>query len=277
MARARLPLRSPIASLSRCCCGCSFAGASGWKSLLGDGDTGWHIRTGQYILAHHAVPTRDLFSFSKPDAPWFAWEWLSGRAVCGCCSEMAGLKAIVLFAGAMIALYATVLLRFTLWMGANALVALTIYSLAVGASSMHFLARPHLFTLVALPCSMWLIQADARHHTRARMAADPLHGAVDQPARRFYRAPGLPGTAAGRSHHRRLDGASALGPGAPVWRAACRLLAGILDKSVRDPASCAHRRLSARRLDQKPDRRSFKPPPSARKDNCSSKHCCSWG
>jgi hypothetical protein len=140
-------------------------GASGWKSLLGDGDTGWHIRTGQYILAHHAVPARDLFSFSKPDAPWFAWEWLSDVVFAGL-FQIAGLKAVVLFAGALIALYATVLLRFTLWMGANALVALTLSLLAVGASSMHFLARPHLFTLVALPCCFWLLEADARHHTR---------------------------------------------------------------------------------------------------------------
>jgi hypothetical protein len=64
-------------------------GASGWKSLLGDGDTGWHIRTGQYILAHHAVPTQDLFSFSRPGAPWFAWEWLTDVLYAGC-SKWAG-------------------------------------------------------------------------------------------------------------------------------------------------------------------------------------------
>ncbi|HEX6896844.1 MAG TPA: hypothetical protein VF146_16310, partial [Bryobacteraceae bacterium] len=45
-----------------------ICGANGWKSLLGDGDTGWHIRTGQYILAQHSVPVHDLFSFSKPAA-----------------------------------------------------------------------------------------------------------------------------------------------------------------------------------------------------------------
>ena len=81
-------------------------GASGWKSLLMDGDTGWHIRTGEYILAKHAVPTTDLFSFSKPGAPWFAWEWLSD-VVFGLLFRMGGLKAIVLFAGVLIAVYAT--------------------------------------------------------------------------------------------------------------------------------------------------------------------------
>ncbi|HUJ50795.1 MAG TPA: hypothetical protein VLW25_11380, partial [Bryobacteraceae bacterium] len=142
-----------------------ICGANGWKSLLGDGDTGWHIRTGQYILAHHAVPTRDLFSFSKPDAPWFAWEWLSDVALAAL-FQLGGLKAITLAAGALIAVYATLLLRYALWLGANALLAALFTLLAVGASSMHFLARPHLFTLLFLPACLWVVQADLRKNTR---------------------------------------------------------------------------------------------------------------
>jgi hypothetical protein len=53
-----------------------FASGDGWKALLLDGDTGWHIRTGEHILATGSVPQVDLFSYSKPAAPWFAWEWL---------------------------------------------------------------------------------------------------------------------------------------------------------------------------------------------------------
>ncbi len=126
-------------------------GASGWISLLGDGDTGWHIRTGQYILAHHSVPTRDLFSFSRPGAPWFAWEWLTDVTY-AVLFRIAGLKAIVLMAGFMIALFATVVLRYTVWRGANALVAAVTTMLAVGASSMHFLARPHLLRCFYCRC-----------------------------------------------------------------------------------------------------------------------------
>src|SRR5262249_7763848 len=51
--------------------------SGGGKALLGDGDTGWHIRTGDYILSHRAVPHKDIFLFTTPDAPWFAWEWLT--------------------------------------------------------------------------------------------------------------------------------------------------------------------------------------------------------
>jgi hypothetical protein len=142
-----------------------ICGASGWKALLMDGDTGWHIRTGEYILSHGAVPSHDLFSFSKAGEPWFAWEWLSD-VVYALLFRVGGLKAIVLLAGAMIATQATVLLRYTLWRGANALLAAIITLLAVGASSMHFLARPHLFTLLLLPACLWLVEADRRKNTR---------------------------------------------------------------------------------------------------------------
>ena len=54
-----------------------FCFRQGWVSLLADGDTGWHIRTGEWILQYRSAPTVDLFSFTRPGEPWFAWEWLS--------------------------------------------------------------------------------------------------------------------------------------------------------------------------------------------------------
>ena len=47
------------------------------RSLLGDGDTSWHIATGRWILANRAVPDHDPFSFSMPGAEWHAHEWLA--------------------------------------------------------------------------------------------------------------------------------------------------------------------------------------------------------
>src|SRR5579884_1017166 len=44
-------------------------------ALLAVGDTGWRIRTGDYILEQRRFPMRDLFTVSRPGAEWFAWEW----------------------------------------------------------------------------------------------------------------------------------------------------------------------------------------------------------
>src|SRR5579871_1642948 len=85
-------------------------GAVGWQGLLADADTGWHIRTGQYIIEHHAVPRTDLYSFSKPGAPWYAWEWITD-VLDGALHRTAGLKGVVLMAAVVISLFATTLIR----------------------------------------------------------------------------------------------------------------------------------------------------------------------
>ncbi len=149
------------------------ASAGGWSSLLLDGDAGWHIRTGEYILAHGRIPSHDLFSFSRPDAPWFAWEWLSDL-IFATLFRAAGLKGVVLFAGVLIALFSTVILRFALWRGANPMLAVPLTLLAVGSSTIHFLARPHLFTLLLLPVALWLVEADRRSPGRTVWLLLPL-------------------------------------------------------------------------------------------------------
>jgi hypothetical protein len=42
-----------------------------------DGDVSWQIATGQWILAHAAIPAFDPFSFTAAGHPWVAMEWLS--------------------------------------------------------------------------------------------------------------------------------------------------------------------------------------------------------
>src|SRR5579871_6076474 len=125
------------------------SGPHGWQSLLADADVGWHIRTGEYILDHHQVPYHDLYSFSKPGAPWYAWEWLTD-VIDGGLHRISGLKGVVLLAAVIIALFATTLVRRMVWRGSHLLVAMIVALLGVGAASIHFLARPHIFTVLFL-------------------------------------------------------------------------------------------------------------------------------
>lgn len=141
------------------------SGAAGWQGLLVDADLGWHIRTGEWILHHHAVPHQDLYSFSKPGAPWYAWEWLTD-VIDGSLYQLAGLKPIVLMAGVVIALFATTLIRRMVWRGVHLFVAMVIALMGVGSASIHFLARPHIFTLLFLSISIWMIEADRSQPSR---------------------------------------------------------------------------------------------------------------
>jgi len=44
-------------------------------AMLGDADIGWHIRSGENILATRAVQHVDVFSATMAGRTWFAWGW----------------------------------------------------------------------------------------------------------------------------------------------------------------------------------------------------------
>jgi hypothetical protein len=123
---------------------CVFKGGN---ELLGDGDTGYHVRTGEYILRTHAVPTEDIFSFITPPLPWFAHEWLS-EVIMAWVHQIGGMTAIVIFFSIAIALGFGLLFKFVESLPCNVLVGLLIVALAITSSFLHCLARPHIFSLV---------------------------------------------------------------------------------------------------------------------------------
>jgi hypothetical protein len=124
-----------------------FGKLEGARTLLGDGDTGWHIRAGEWMLAHGRVPWQDLFSFTRPDAPWYAWEWLAD-VMMAWLHQQGGMAAVVLAAMLVLSLSFALLYRFVRDACGNVVVAIAITFLAVAGSSIHWLARPHLLTLL---------------------------------------------------------------------------------------------------------------------------------
>lgn len=142
-----------------------LAGPNGWLALLSDGDTGWHIRVGDWIRENGTVPRTDLFSFSKPGAPWFAWEWLA-ELLFSYLHSWAGLKGVVLFCGMLIPAYLLILFRHMLWCGSTPLLGLAMILFISGSSAIHYLARPHLFTLLFLSIALWILDVDLRRPTK---------------------------------------------------------------------------------------------------------------
>ncbi len=110
--------------------------------LLGDAGIGWHIRTGELILSTHSIPRFDPFSSSMNGHPWFAWEWLFDL-IAGALANLAGLNGVVAFTAFVIALTFWLAFRWLVHRETNVLLALLLSLLAVCASMIHFLARPH--------------------------------------------------------------------------------------------------------------------------------------
>jgi hypothetical protein len=118
--------------------------------LLGDAGIGWHIRTGQLILATHAVPRVDPFSsisLAMPGRPWFAWEW-SYDVLAGWLDSAAGPNGLVLFTAFIIALVFAWTFHLMLRRGTNIFAAVVLVLLAASAAMIHFLARPHVVSWV---------------------------------------------------------------------------------------------------------------------------------
>lgn len=148
-------------------------GPAGWDSLLADGDTGWHIRAGEYMLNHKQFIHEDFFSFSRPGQLWFAWEWLS-EVQFALLNSFGGLKAVVLYCAVIITLSFTLVFRHMIWRGASPLVAMGISLVATGAASNHYLARPHVITFLFLAISLFLIDVDRQKPTRWLWSLVPL-------------------------------------------------------------------------------------------------------
>jgi hypothetical protein len=150
-----------------------FTQGAGWSILLADGDTGWHIRTGQHILATKTVPTVDLFSFNKPGEAWYAWEW-AADVIFAAIHQHAGLPGLVFLSGLALCLAGIIAFRYMLWRGAAVHVAVIMSILMMEIAKIHFLARPHLFTLLLIPITMWMIDRDLRSPTRATWLLVPI-------------------------------------------------------------------------------------------------------
>src|SRR5271166_1905696 len=124
-----------------------FIRMEGAKTMLGDGDTGWHVRTGEWIIANGRVPDKDFFSFTKAGEPWYAWEWLWD--VCfAWLYHHGGLATVVIVSMVVLAVTFALLFRLIRKHCDNPFVAMAVTFLACAGSAIHWLARPHLFTLL---------------------------------------------------------------------------------------------------------------------------------
>src|SRR5207237_8402124 len=77
--------------------------------------------------------------------PWYAWEWLYDVLIAAIYQAL-GLNGVVFFTAAVIAATFALVLRLTLRQGGGLPVAVILLLLAVGASTIHLFARPHVLS-----------------------------------------------------------------------------------------------------------------------------------
>jgi hypothetical protein len=124
-----------------------FLSFSQGRGLLKDADTGYHIRAGDYIMQTHSIPRHDIFSYITPPIPWTAHEWLS-EVIMSLLHRLSGLTGVVVFFAFVIALVYYLVFRVLRSQDGNIFIAVAITILVFGSSQIHWLARPHIFSLL---------------------------------------------------------------------------------------------------------------------------------
>jgi len=135
------------------------------NGLLNDGDTGYHIRTGELIAQDWRVPYTDPFSYHMPPLRWTAHEWLS-ELIMALIARGFGVTGVVVFFSFILAIAHWLLYRSLRRLSDDVLLCALVTLLACVTSSTHWLARPHVFSL--LFTVIWCdrlnrFQAEQRH------------------------------------------------------------------------------------------------------------------
>lgn len=113
--------------------------------LLADPDTYWQIAVGRWILDHHALPSVDIYSFTKAGEPWVSSSWLA-QVLFAKAYDVAGWAGPVALAAACSA--ATfALLTAILGRALPAIYASLVALAALVLTCGHLLARPHVLVM----------------------------------------------------------------------------------------------------------------------------------
>lgn len=129
----------------------------GPRMLNQDGDLPRHMAIGRYVLAGHLPPVNDIFSHTVPGAPFAPHKWLSGVLfyLAYLIFDERGMLII-----SAIALATTFTIIYTQTVELTKLRLPTLLLVAWGAilTSLHWIVRPHIFTMLLF--AVWLVLTD---------------------------------------------------------------------------------------------------------------------
>ncbi|NLI15112.1 MAG: hypothetical protein GX409_02375, partial [candidate division Zixibacteria bacterium] len=120
-----------------------------------DSDVWWHLKTGEYILAH-GIPSTDPFSFTAAGSRWVTHEWLA-EVLFYLLYKLGGLTLLIAFKAATSAAIAYLIFRFGRQRGISAAICAAIAMFAVAGMSYMMYPRPHVFTFLFLAILCYLL------------------------------------------------------------------------------------------------------------------------
>ena len=140
---------------------------------LSDPDVWWHIRLGDWIIAHHQIPAGELFAYTAFGNPLVAHEWLS-EVIFATLAAIGGLALVAFMMGvvAWSGMLAT-LLRGRM-RGAGPVVLAVALALGARVAEPVLGTRPQIFTFALVCWTLWIAESYLRSGGRRIWLLPPL-------------------------------------------------------------------------------------------------------
>jgi hypothetical protein len=136
-----------------------------------DGDPGWHIRAGQYMIETRSIPHHDIFSFSMPNAWWVAYEW-GTEVIFAALDRHFGLNGVALFVILLLTTTYSLLYHFLRRQGFSFSLSFPLLLFIILGSSFHWLARPHVVSYLFVVVFYFLLD----RNVQGKLSATKLWG-----------------------------------------------------------------------------------------------------
>lgn len=135
-------------------------------------DIWWQLRTGEWILAHHAVPRHDTLSYTVPGHEWIEMRWLF--CVLAYLVWKAGGPSLLILAQTLVLAVAYSLILAPLRRTAVTLPGVVVAILGVASAASRFVPRPELVSYLLVPLFLLVLDGRARGRFRRSVWLLPL-------------------------------------------------------------------------------------------------------
>lgn len=125
--------------------------------LLRDADTGFHIMVGRFFIENGYVPVNDFFSYTVPGKEWVAFSWGTG-VLFAFIDNIMQLNGVVLLCTVLIILTLFITYKLLMKWEINFFIIVLSIFMITSLTSIHWLARPHLFTVFFTCLTFYLLE-----------------------------------------------------------------------------------------------------------------------